>query len=373
MNDINNTLYPDQALDFVTRIFRKEWILLKPEEIKVAQLSTGYSNTVWLITRNEAHGQKEPTRLILRVCGGKIMRQKIERFRDTSFSEEVLVYNEVNKYGCGPKVYGIFSKSILMEYVDCVELTPSIASNSDVMQAIAKAMANFHLIDLPFDRRGFNIIKKTKEVIDETHFETTSYWKTIRDSMMTSVKNIRDVDDFLDWDIAKELDEGTRIQQKVKSRIVMSHGDSNILNKLLTKSGSPEQLRVLFCDFEFSCYGERAFDIGGHFYHISEKSGRDKIFAGEHVKLEFVKHYLQESQRLCYIKDLDQTTDSIEKLMLELDYGILLYYLFILGWMRYTFSSFVLEYPHFVDETKDLIAGYYKYKETFLRKHGQNL
>jgi hypothetical protein len=89
---------------------------------------------------------------------------------------------------------------------------------------------------------------------------------------------------------------------------------------------------------------------------------------------QFLKHYLDETMRLGYIEDFDLTgRDSIDNLMKESGYGILVYHLFILGFMRHSFSTYIQVHPNFANMFRCLINEYVKLKEEFLKTYGEKI
>lgn len=376
----NNHLTAEQALDLATRVFLKEWTLLKPDDIAIEKLSGGFSNTIWLISRNDKKSAIEPSQVIIRVGGGNLMREAIKDFCSTTVVEELLIYNEVSKYGCGPKLYGFFGESMVVEYVDCVKLTPSLASTPEILRDVAKCYARYHSMDLPFDRRGFDVLEKMRERISMVPIaKMKSLWNSVKESLKDRINDLQDVDFFLDYPLDKELESLGSIKKRVNSRVVMSHGDSNFLNRLVRKTVTGDELRVIFCDFELSNYCERAYDIGGHFCNYMFQWDQEDQLTGHSLpeveeRRQFLKHYLDETMRLGYIEDFDLTgRDSIDNLMKESGYGILVYHLFILGFMRHSFSTYIQVHPNFANMFRCLINEYVKLKEEFLKTYGEKI
>jgi thiamine kinase-like enzyme len=126
---------------------------------------------------------------------------------------------------------------MVVEYIETIKLTPLLAAEPNVMREIAMSRARFHSMDLLLDKRGFNVLKKTQEFIEKVPLsQSNSHWNEIKDSVKDKIDNVQDVEVFLDWDIIKELEWALLLRDKIKSRIVMSHGDSNFMNLLVRKT-----------------------------------------------------------------------------------------------------------------------------------------
>ncbi|UJR06664.1 hypothetical protein I4U23_010950 [Adineta vaga] len=370
---------PERALDLVTRVFLREWSLLKMDGITVMKLSGGYSNTIWLISRKACNNNStsdEPHQVIIRVSGGNLMRDSNQGFSPTTEKEEIIITNGASNYGCAPKLYCLCGNSMVVEYIETIKLTPILALEPNIAREIATSLARFHSIDLPLNKRGFNVLKKTKEFIEKVPIsQLKSYWNEIKDSIKDKINNFQDIEVFLDWNIIEELEWALLVKDKIKSRIVMSHGDSNFLNLLVRKTEVEGKLQVLLCDFEFSCYCERAFDIGGHFSNYIFQWNEENKLTGHAIpkmdqRREFLIYYLQETKKLNYIHDFDDAgRDSIENVMQEADYGIILYYLYILGLFRRSFDTYIKPHPTFGNLFKIMTDDYKKLKHEFIEKY----
>ncbi|CAF0943871.1 unnamed protein product [Adineta ricciae] len=378
MGDIDNTMSPERALNLVTQVFLNEWSLLRMDDVNVTKLSGGYSNTIWLVSRTTCNknGSSEPHQVIIKVAGGNVMRDSIQRFCSTNDIEEIIITNGASNNGCGPKLYCLSGNSMVVEYIETIKMTPLLALESNMVREIAKSLAKFHSMNLPLDKRGFNVLKKTQEFIEKVPISRTkSHWEDIKDFVKDKIHNLQDVDDFLDWNIVDELEWALLLKDKIKSRIVMSHGDSNFMNYLLRKTEIEGELRVVLCDFEYSCYCERAFDIGGHFSNFVFQWNEDNKLTGHAIpkidqRREFLIYYLEETKKLSYIHDFDESgRDSIENVMREADYGVVLYYLFILGLMRYSFDAYIKPHSTFANLYKIMINDYNKLKHKFIEMY----
>ena len=69
----------------------------------------------------------------------------------------------------------------------------------------------------------------------------------------------------LPWDVQATVDWLKEIFPKIKSRVVLVHGDMNRANCIIRDDIENELDRVVLLDYEFSAYGWRGQDIGLHF------------------------------------------------------------------------------------------------------------
>lgn len=372
MSSNEDNMSPETALDLITRVFLQEWTTTSPKDVSVKKITGGFSNTTWLVSRNQ--GSKEPSQVIIRQSRG-LVREVIQGFSPTNEVQETLIYNEVSKYGCGPKLFAVFDDFKVIEFIDSETLTPQLASDPIIMKEVAKSMARYHSMDLPIDRRGFGILKKTEELIEKVP-ELYDFWNQAKNSVKDKIRDMKEVEDFLKWDIIKELHTLQEIGVKVNSRVVLIHGDPNFSNRLVRKTAQlPDQLMVLSCDFEFSCYSERAFDIGGHFCNFMFEFSKPGHLSGHAMPDEddrklFLKEYLQETKKLKYLRDFDELgRDSLDNIMYEADYGILVYLLFLIGWLRHTFKTYFKDHPSFCDIFSFMINKYEEFKQKFQQKY----
>ncbi|CAG2180244.1 unnamed protein product [Oppiella nova] len=144
----------------------------------------------------------------------------------------------------------------------------------------------------------------TKKLIDELNCET-----------------------FKKHDLKTELEWLKKTVVAINSPIVFCHNDFRGSNIMVTKNNNNSNDEIVLCDFEYSCYGYRGFDLGT----ILVEWGRSmndmtKLhdFLEDSAIESLLQHYIDESVRIFGQKYLENKNNSMDQLLREVKLFVLI-------------------------------------------------
>lgn len=309
---------PEIALILVTRFPPSPaWKDTRIGDIDVTQFkSSGYVNRLFLVATKK---NIIPKIVIIRLYGGKppFYMSKDEMAKKSFLiteAEEALVFHEQSRKGDGPQLYGIFPGGRIEEFIPSHTLTFQEACDPVISRDVARALARFHSNNLPLakDRlpRLFQKNKINRELYSHPNVKALGI----------------DFDSILNHDWDKETEWILSTFEKVNSRHTLVSFDVNYANVLVRENAKPDQLQVVMVDYEFTHYGPRGSDIGGHFAFrtLDQKGEKSKASGYPFPSLEerkvFCQEYLEEWKKVSPEK-FDPDWDTVDNLIKESTVG----------------------------------------------------
>ena len=246
------------ALGLVSSFFPLEWGTSSPADVHLKQITGGFVNRLYLLSRSST-ASSEPPRILIRLLGlGPDIEEPTDSPTNLSSSEQALVYYEMGRRGWGPKLYGVFKGGRLEEWIDAHTMTPEEAGRDDTRRDMAKEYARFHSIDLPLRKTNFEQVIPHLKATARKGKETATIFRV---SGMPQKQAFGNALDLTDW--AAELDWVESLFKRYDCKTSLALGDANYLNVLVKNYES--ECRVMLIDYETATYGYRGIDIGGHF------------------------------------------------------------------------------------------------------------
>lgn len=127
------------------------------------------------------------------------------------------------------------------------------------------------------------------------------------------------------------------MEKKVKSRVVLCNVDCNWLNCLIRNETDQFGERVTLIDYEYAQNYRRGFDFGFHFCSWVMDLGvaKDHLSGLDHpiqeIRRQYVEAYLIEFAKSSKVK-LDSKLDSVDHMMMEIDFYELFFTVFVSVW-----------------------------------------
>eukprot|EP01102_Stenamoeba_stenopodia_P000226 TRINITY_DN10194_c0_g1_i1.p1 TRINITY_DN10194_c0_g1~~TRINITY_DN10194_c0_g1_i1.p1 ORF type:complete len:618 (+),score=161.12 TRINITY_DN10194_c0_g1_i1:61-1854(+) len=199
------------------------------------------TTTTTTITTSQSPNQINPTTVLVRMFGE-------HSFFDRE--KENTIFNIFSELGFGPKLYGIFEKGRIEEFIFARTLLLDDLPKPLLSGLIAKKLAVMHSFDMPFPAIP-------------SLFESLSNW-------LQAARAVSFPNDFIKDRIVKEMnlealdEEVEKLQillESLNSPIVFCHNDLQEGNIMWDQADE----NIRFIDFEYGNYNYRGFDIANHF------------------------------------------------------------------------------------------------------------
>lgn len=195
---------------------------------------------------------KSPTKALLRLYGGKLIDSD-SVFRNGGEAEEVLVFHAMSQLGYGPRLYGVFAGGRVEEFIDCRLYSNEDFDSPDMEAAFARHLARMHVLKLPLTRRNGGPPSKIEAMLPNYVEVDREEIKNIEANASQAENKVK----ALNYDLVKEFDWLKSIRHRIKTRMVLVHGDMNRANCLVRNDRQSAIEKVVLIDYEFACYGDR--------------------------------------------------------------------------------------------------------------------
>ncbi len=231
--------------------------------------------------------------VIIRICGG-YSRHAVNGFVENA------VFSALSDAGIGPKLLVKFANGRVEEFLCGYKAIQGAEKMKQVMPCIAKALARFH-------------VQATQAILSTRNAENIpTIEKTLR-SWCVYVQGSLDLFSSLGW-VSEFL---THTLERMDglfppwSKKALLHGDLQCGNIMLRGSDDDASIRLI--DYDYSGYGDVAWDIGNHFNEYAADYQSDPsralfrwdLLPSDKEKKAFIHEYMKEmytfpsSKRLC--------------------------------------------------------------------------
>lgn len=373
--DVDNILTWKESKSIIEKFLPREWPLVDEDQVTIKKISGGYINSVYLIER---HNKciVEPRQLIIRQSGGGklIFSEDDENLFKNTFIEESIIFYQASKLFIAPKLYGVYEKGRVEEYVSSHTLKCNDVDDTNIRAQIAHKFASFHSMDLPIRRDKYFDIQNII-IRDMTACQSVEQRVKCIPSYLDK-KNIN-FESLITYDFLTEYNWLDSMVRKINSRTCLLLSDNNYLNVLIRDDGEKKgDEQVVLIDFEAAHYGPRLLDFGGHFVLRTVDWSLPQEDKSTHLDIlddqqrdQWLYEYQRQLFKLNAFPDLDHSTiDSLDHLREEADLGILRQ---SLVWSFFIFNrldTFSVDLG-FATTALLLLQIYIKYKRVFLTKH----
>ena len=289
-----------------SHVCQQEWRQTTQEELVITKIANGFINRNYVIERKD--GQK----LLLKLYGGNVGADEDEV--TLSIEHEILTCATWSRIGGGPKLQAVFPGGRIEEFIESHTITMAEFQEAGIRKQLAKAIATFHSLELPFQKPAFDYHHLLTRMYRE--FEVNNTKEDIVRNPFFAAKNV-DVSAVSNYDYASDLKWLKEALKEEHHRMVYTHGDLHGHNIIIrSDNGKP-----VLIDFQESGYNWRARDLG--LYLISSVTDLDDMtaaspFPSEESCFMFLNDYMEQIQELALFQDIDRNgKDSNEHLMME--------------------------------------------------------
>ncbi|KAI1294961.1 Choline/ethanolamine kinase [Halotydeus destructor] len=308
-----------RMLAVMSKFLGGQWSSADEQHVTVRPI-TGYGNqlhVVELLTKDEQF--KGPTKVLFRKFGHSFVTENDVNV-SIGLMEQNLVYFHCSHIGLGPEIYGIYDQGRIEEYFSGRILTLQDYNNDLVSMDIARKLARFHCMKMPFERKPRDYVQMSQTMLDTLRKRNYNQY-----AALDSCRDI--VDQLLQHDYEGDLAWVSKLLPCIPGAIAFCHHDLHNGNIMRLDQPNKNGDQAALLDFELSGYGLRGADLGYFFYFGSFDFGNETLLSGadypsEQWRRSFIVQYLSECDRLGHSNgDLDCVSNVVREVEF---YGILI-------------------------------------------------
>ena len=330
----------------------------------------GFSNCIFKVTHSPSH-----ERVIVRFYGSALTG-KGNKYKKLSEEEEVAIMNKLSQRNLAPRVIHAFQGGRIESFVTGRLITFDEIKSQSINHTIAKKLAQIHSMDNMLSKQepGFNV-EILFNFLDDFEKKRT----VEAGDLSESDREIRSK--ILAFDVRREAEWIASLLRSVSSRIVFSHNDVHMKNIFVLE----EQKDLLLMDYEYSGYNYRWADLANHLCEISLhsfdlSSGRCTISPLTRLERQafctvYLAEWMQQAAAAAEAegkREEKSTLDTVEKLMMEVDFGFLVVHLMrVVFFTAYISTNFgpLQSWSY----TALRLERYLQSKEEFIAEYGESV
>ncbi|CAF0715411.1 unnamed protein product [Brachionus calyciflorus] len=302
IHDRNN---PEEVKNFAFAVCREylsgAWKKIDYNDFKVERISGGLSNYLYRCELNKDKFKQvnnEPNAILLRLYGENHHKHSSILLKD------IIVSAIMSDHNLGPKLYGVFPNGRLEEFINTTTMAQDDMYVPELSRSIAKVMARFHTLEMPF-------IKEPQWLFDSTY----KYIKQANEVSFSNEKDIKRFTKLLSFNLEHEFKKLKKILKALNSPVVFCHNDINVGNILKL----PEKLMVI--DYEYGSYNYRGFDLGNHFCEWMFNNNYEnhpyfqyhyEYYPNREQQINFITSYIEEYKKAKVSKNGTNNAEDIE-------------------------------------------------------------
>ncbi|KAF0986498.1 hypothetical protein HZS_6257 [Henneguya salminicola] len=293
----------EDARNWCAKFIGGAWAHCNPEQFLITPIKGALTNYIYLCELNKTIPieKHEHRRVILRLYGE--ISGSHEKFY------EILIFNILSERKLGPKLLGAFKNGRIEQYIESRALSVAELREGSYLERIARKMAKFHLLEIPFDKRPKYITRFVEKYLPHIHraFENNEDMTQRQKEIINTLASRNVIKEYEDLKVALE---------KMNSLTVYCHNDVQEGNLLVLPSNysSPQLEQIMVIDFEYSYYGYRGYDIGNHFCEFIMQNVSDKPLGFDYDPGCYPTHQQQmafaEAYLNCISEELKNSNDS---------------------------------------------------------------
>jgi thiamine kinase-like enzyme len=286
-----------------------------PQSIQLQIMTGGFSSKL-ILASNDSMGietkqeiDSKPRKALVRFVS------ESNPFSALKEAGEAIVFYTYSREKLGPKLWGVFPKTRVEEYIPSRILTPQDFEDEKFYSAFAQKLAAIHCLEVPILKDPQHMLNIKLEAIQWANdFHPNLIGYTPQEKLRAESILKFDVLSFFKWFM-------TQIP-KIQSTVLFTHNDFQYANVLLRDDDTlPIEDRLFVVDVEGNGYFYRGYDFGAHFHNLRldlPKKGmiQHKGPPSEAQKRLFLREYLKEWRKRNPLT-FDPTRDTEDHLLLE--------------------------------------------------------
>lgn len=246
--------------------------------------------------------------------------------------EENLVFYKLGLASLGPKVYGIFEGGRIEEFIPSRTLSGDDLQNPVLRQQFARKLARMHAIRHP-------IIEIPADMVNHIELKLKNFKEEDRQDLDINPKYIGtgiDKQFVASFSFEQEVAWLHKVQPLINSRNVNCTKDMNRLNCLVRETPDSFNELITLIDYEFVGSAPRASDFAAHFAHwmldLTKPDLQGIDLPSEEIRIEYCVEYLKELKKVAFEKFDEDGLDSLDNLINEVEFYLLVSFLFHSAW-----------------------------------------
>ncbi|XP_054163658.1 choline/ethanolamine kinase-like [Oppia nitens] len=277
-----------------------EWLDQTVDTFEFKRLTGGMTNQLYYCSLpTVSNTSQTPQEVCIRFYGPK-------HFNEDERLSDIIIALLVSESHIGPKILGIFEDGQILQYLKHRQFRLPEQNNPKLAIQLFEMLAKIHSLEVPIKKSINWLFDYFDECLD------IGYNKFSINQMFDELN----CETLKKYDIKNEIQWIKKIMISINSPIVFTHVDCRGSNIMVTEPNDD----IILCDFEYSNYGYRGFDLGtiliewGHHfkdYNVSHN------FPGDHVFEPLIKAYIDESVNIHGKAFLENKFNSYENLLKE--------------------------------------------------------
>ncbi|XP_037037664.1 choline kinase alpha-like [Bradysia coprophila] len=312
-----------RALELAVSFVSDQWNSLSEDDITVRIFSGGYSGRLYIVEDVSETSNTNPIqKFLVRLYGGKLIENDDIVKAGKCETSEGIVFFANGIQGLGPKLFGVFDGGRVEEFIPSHRLTEADLTDDNISLELVRKLARFHALQLPVPKQKRDILLMSVMYQDEYN----------KDNTLKLAKRVGiDPDElrYLDDDYVAEHAFLRSFESKVSGRLVLCHGDLNKNNILVRDTPDRFDERVMLIDYELAATDYRGCDLGALLVCKVLEMTDDGAFnivcewPDEKYRRMILTEYLNETKKLNYFKFDANGLDSVDHLMMEVDFFVM--------------------------------------------------
>ncbi|XP_037031603.1 choline kinase alpha-like [Bradysia coprophila] len=335
-----------RALELAVSFVSDQWKTLSEDDITVNTFGGGYSDRLFIVEDVSKASNGNPIKkFLIRLYGGKLIeKDDIIKAGKCEASEGIVFFVNGVK-GLGPKLLGVFDGGRIEEFVPSHQLVEADLTDKNISLELVRKLARFHALEVP-------VPKQNRDLLSISAIHQGEYNKTITLKLAKRVGIDQDELMYFDEDYVAEHAFLRSFETKVGGRQVLCHGDPNKNNILVRDTPDTFNERVMLIDYEMAATDYRGIDLAALFLCKMFEMTDDGVFhlvcecPDEEYRHMILTEYLKETKKLNYFEFDANGLDSVDHLMMEVDFFVMYVLEFYKGFfMKMPNSEFFQQLP----------------------------
>lgn len=265
-------------------------------------------------------------KFLIRLLGGKLFDENDIVKAGKCEASEGIVFFANGLHGLGPKLFGVFDGGRVEEFVPSHPLTEADLADENNSRELIRKLARFHALQLPVSK-----IKRDLLSISATYQDEYNREKLLKLAERVGFNDLS----YLDEDYHVEHKFLRSFESKVKGRLVLCHGDLNKNNILVRDTPDQFNEHIMLIDYELAATDYRGCDLAilmlERMFEVKDTGAYEIVceWPDEDYRRMILTEYLLETKKLNYFELEENGLDSVDHLMMEVDffvmYGLQLY------------------------------------------------
>ncbi|XP_074596053.1 choline kinase alpha-like isoform X1 [Brevipalpus obovatus] len=299
------------------------WQGLKKDEFNCEPIKGGVCNQIFVCSNKklESRGTSSvPEKVLVRKYGSPFVGRRGDMISMADGAVSV-VAQILYDHGLGPKIFGVFEGGRIEQFIPNTPIPEEDKTKDEYLAIIMKKFVQIHDLEMPISKDPYWIFEFTRNWFEEGR--TNKFLEVKQDDHL--VEQWRQ--ELLQFSWREHLEWLKERVPLVDSPEVFTHNDMQFPNVFLREGYDTLEEKLFVIDYENCSYGFRGYDLA---FFIMQKSV-------DFTKNDFIKYMYwpekgEREKLVSFFREeyiikhggSEETRDSLDHLMMEVDFFILL-------------------------------------------------